>query len=345
MKAYHAGERRVGAIKLSSNENPRGASPKAIAAASAALSESHIYPDGAALELKRAIANRHGIDPGMVVSGNGSDEIMTFAAATYLNPGERALIAENTFSQYEFSTRLFDGVPEIIPMNNYRFDLASFTRRVTDPDVRLVFLCSPNNPTGLTIPRSEFLPFMDHVPVDTLVVVDHAYQEFATDPDAIDATPLVNQFPNLLVLRTFSKIFGMAGFRVGYGIGNPRIIADIERARLPFNTGIIAQNAAIAALTDNEFVQKSLRVNAISLERLTIFANRLGLDHLPSQANFLSIHVGKNAAAVVEGCAQGGVTIRHLASFGMPEWVRVTAGTKEQLDLFEKAFTAALAGC
>lgn len=343
MKAYKPGERRPGAIKLSSNENPRGPSPVALAAARNSLTEAHIYPDGAARDLRAAIALRHDLSENQIVIGNGSDEVMTMIAASFLDPGDKSLVATNTFSQYEFSTRLFDGEPIFIPIKDFAYDLDAFESAL-DASVRLVFLCTPNNPTGLSIRRCEFLAFMKRVPKETLVVVDHAYQEFVTDEAALDATELVSEYQNLIVLRTFSKIFGLAGFRVGYGIAQADLVGQIERTRLPFNTGIVSQHAALAALEDREFVDESLRINRESVARLTGLFDRLGLEAIPTQANFVTFRVGPRAANIVEACARGGVTVRHLASFGMPEWVRVTAGTPVQLDLFERVLTAALKG-
>ncbi len=337
MTAYHPGERRAGVDKLSSNENPLGLSPAALRAAQEALSEGYIYPDGGAVELKEAIARRHDLDPTWILHGNGSDEVLTIAAATYINPGDRCLIAEHTFSQYEFAVRLFDGRPEIVPMRDLAYDLDAFAARLHD-DVRAVFLCSPNNPTGLAIADSNFRRFMDTVPSKVLVVVDHAYQEYRTDGTALQASLLPAEYDNLLVLRTFSKIFGMAGFRLGYGIARPERVVEMERARLPFNVGLITQRAALAALEDSDFVERSTAMNLKSTARMYTFLDRYGYEYLETQANFVAIRIGERAAEFVEHCAQTGATIRHLKSFGLPDWVRITAGVDRQLDIIETAF-------
>lgn len=336
MKPYHAGERRKGAIKLSSNENPRGCSPAALNAVAGALSEAHIYPDGSARDLKQALAEAIGMKPEEIILGNGSDEVLTFVAASYINPGEKALVGAHTFSQYAFATNLLDGIVEPVPMPDLRMDLQQFLVRI-DKTVRVVFLCSPNNPTGLSISRPDLESFLRTVPRETLIVMDHAYIEYQDDPQACNAQQYVRDNPNLIVLRTFSKIYGLAALRIGYGIAVPERIAEMERVRSPFNVSTIGQHAATAALGDTDFVRETLEQNRTGKQRMLALFEETGLPHIPSQANFVTVKVPGDAKTFAERVAQQGITVRPLNSFGLPGHVRITIGTPEQITLLENA--------
>ena len=302
MTPYVAGERRPDAIKLSSNENPLGPSPAALNAVRRALDESHIYPDGALQELRRAIAKHINAKPEMVIPGNGSDEVLTMIAGTYLNPGDRVLIGEHTFSQYAFAARLFDAEIERVPMPDLRLTpTAILSAAASQPEPpRAIFICTPNNPTGIALTRADLQQVLDGVPASTLVVVDHAYQEYATSPDVVDATVLVDDHPNLIVLRTFSKIYGLAANRVGYGVATAARITELEHVRLPFNVNGLGQAAAIGAMGDETFVHRSLETNGRGGERMRALLAELGYQPLPSEANFLCFPVGGDARAAAE---------------------------------------------
>lgn len=343
LTAYTPGERRLDAIKLSSNENPRGPSPRAMEAIRATLNEAHFYPDGGARDLKEALARRHGCDPGRIVIGNGSDEVLTMIAATYLNPGDRVLVGEHTFSQYEFSARLFDAEIVRVPMPNLAFDLDLMLRAIDDR-TRVVYLCSPNNPTGLAIAQTDFDTFIERVPREVLVVVDHAYQEFVEDPAALRGDSFVARggrtnaqggAPNMIVLHTFSKLYGLAALRVGYGIAAPERIAEIEKVRSPFNVNSFAQAAAAAALEDTTFADETLVINRRGKARMAALFDELGLSFLPTQANFIAVEVPEDARTVAGRIAERGVTVRALTSFGLPRHLRITIGTDEQINRLE----------
>ncbi|TVR67578.1 MAG: histidinol-phosphate transaminase [Spirochaetaceae bacterium] len=336
MTPYHAGERRPGAVKLSSNENPRGCSPAAARAAIAAMEEAHIYPDGAARDLKALLAEETGMKPEEIILGNGSDEVLTFIAAAYINPGDRTLVGEHTFSQYRFATNLMDGIVETVPMPDLRMDPDRFLERISE-NVRALFLCSPNNPTGLAISGNELEHLLRKVPRETLVVMDHAYIDYQDDPAACDARQYIREYPNLVVLRTFSKIYGLAALRIGFGLAVPERIAEMERVRSPFNVSTIAQHAAMAALKDEPFVTSTLEDNRTGKARMIALFQELGLPHIPSQANFLTIAVPTDAREFAREIANKGITVRPLNSFGLPQHIRITIGTPDQIELLEAA--------
>ena len=336
---YVPGERRPGVLKLSSNVNPLGTSPAAISAIRTAAATVAIYPDGGATRLRAALAAHLGVAPRQVITGNGSDEIMVMAAAAFLNPGEIAITAEHTFAVYGFATSLFDGRVITTRMTDGCHNVDRFLSAETN--ARLLFFCNPNNPTGTAVPETEITRLLDSVPSDVLVVLDEAYGEYMDAPGSANGARLVERYPNLLVLRTFSKIYGLAGLRVGYGIAQVPVIAQLEKTRMPFNTNLIAQEAALAALDDREFVEESLRINRLGRGRLCREMDARGFAYYPTQANFLCIEVGAAAKPFCERVAAAGVTVRPLSSFGLPEWIRVTIGTDDQIDRFLAAFDAA----
>lgn len=350
MEPYTPGERRHGAIKLSSNENPRGCSPLAAHALRSAIDEAHIYPDGAARALKTAIADHIGTRPDQIILGNGSDEVLTFIAGTYLNPGDHVLIGEHTFSQYAFATRLFDGVVRTVPMLELRFEAEPFLDRI-DASVRIVFLCSPNNPTGLSITRDTLKRFLERIPGEVLIVVDHAYIDYQDDESACDALWEIAAHKNLIILRTFSKLHGLAALRVGYGVSVPERIAELERVRSPFNVNTFAQFAATASLEDSAFLEETCTINRQGKARMGALLSDLGIEYLPSQANFITMRVpamteierpnngssGGNAREFARRLVEEGITVRPLNSFGLPDYVRITIGTPEQISLLETA--------
>lgn len=356
MTPYVAGERRPGAIKLASNENPLGPSPLAMKAAADAIQEMHIYPDGALTELRQAIATARNVTPDMVLPGNGSDEVLTMIGGAFFNPGDRVLIGAHTFSQYAFAARLFDARIQTVSMPDLRLTPRAIldAARTGDPartsgpgapvnPVKAIFICTPNNPTGLAFTMDELVEVLDGVPADTLVVVDHAYQEYAarTGTTAVaDASRLINRYPNLIALHTFSKIYGLAANRVGYGLAAPQLITDINRVRLPFNVNSVGQTAAIAALNDTDFVQKSLEVNAAGKKRMQHLLTSLGFTWLPTEANFICLDARMDAQKAADIVAQHGVTVRALTSFGLPRHLRITIGTDSQIDILERGLHA-----
>jgi len=333
---YVPGKKRAGTVKLSSNENPLGPAPRALEAISEWASALNVYPDGSATELRDALASRAGVERGHVIVGNGSDEVLVMLAATFLNPGEHAVIPEHTFSQYEFATRLYDGKPVYAPMRDGRIQLDAM-RELIDADTRLVFVCNPNNPTGTYIPGKELAAFAHEVPDDVLLIIDEAYCEFADAPDFSEAVALTRERENVIVLRTFSKLYGLASLRVGYGIAAESVIASMHKVKPPFNTGLLAQKAATAALSDEEFVEQTLSNNREQRAVLRETLERLGMPQYPSEANFICADCGGDAQEFAAELADEGVSVRPLSSFGMPTRVRISVGTAEQNRMLAEA--------
>ncbi|MFW5826779.1 MAG: histidinol-phosphate transaminase [Alkalispirochaeta sp.] len=334
LNTYVPGERRVNTIKLASNENPHGCSPAVAHAVASAAKELHIYPDGAARDLVAAIADRFHTNPEGIVTGNGSDELLTLIAGTYIEPGDKVLIAEHTFSEYEFAARLYGGEIVSVPMPDLEIHPRDYLDYLDD-SVKAVFLCSPNNPTGGTFSQWELEQFLAEVPSSVLVVVDHAYVEYQNHPEAARAEGLVGLYPNLIVLHTFSKVYGIAAVRLGFGLAQPERIEEIKRVRPPFSVNGVAQAAGIAALSDDEFVQHSFEQNRRGVARMQALCDELGLRHLPTQANFITVQVPIDAKEAAEYIARRGITVRALTSFNLPDYLRITIGTSEQLDHLE----------
>jgi histidinol-phosphate aminotransferase len=337
---YVPGKLIPGYLKLASNENPFGPGPRAIEAIRGAVSDVHIYPDGAAPELKAALGVQWKLPPEAFVLGNGSDEVLTLVAGAYFRPGDNAVTSEHTFSAYDFSVRLFGATMRRAPQKDYVLDLEAILSLV-DSRTRAVFLCNPNNPTGTAFSQSALKAFLDKLPSEVLVVLDEAYAEFADAPDFPNSRDLLDDYPNLFVSRTFSKVYGLASMRVGYGVASPAIIADLQVVRQPFNVGTLSQAAATAALGDREFFEKTLTNNRRERQRLTQALVEQGFRVLPSQANFIAVQTPCGGQKVFELIRDEGITIRPLGSFGLPDWVRITVGTPEQNALFLGAWSRA----
>lgn len=331
LNPYHPGKQAPDTVKLSSNENPLGPSPAAITAYRDAAASLHRYPDGAARVLSSALAAYYDLSPENIVVGNGSDEIMTLIAAAYINPGETVVTAAETFSQYRFATTLYDGLLKVYPVADGRYDLESMSAAFSNGEAqpKVVFLCNPNNPTGTYRTHDDILTFLKKVPVDTLVVLDEAYAEYAHAPNFPRFHELMTMFPNVIVLRTFSKLYGLAGLRVGYGMGQPEVIENILCVKQPFNVGLAAQAAAVAALQDASFRKMSLELNTEGRLWYERQLEEIGLAYFPTQSNFLCINVGRSASDAVSMLERHGVSVRSLASFGLHEHIRVTIGTTE----------------
>ncbi|MDQ3003686.1 MAG: histidinol-phosphate transaminase, partial [Fibrobacterota bacterium] len=271
--------------KLGSNENPLGPSPEVLKALHEAIPRVSLYPDGASRDLRQALADEYDISPDEIMVGNGSDEILLMIAAAFLNPGETVLVSEHTFSEYEFSGRVMDGKILKIPLKGFRYDLAGFRMKLT-PAPKLIFLCNPNNPTGSYFSQSELETLLEAASPRTLVVVDEAYCEYADAPDFPRTLELMNRFPNLIISRTFSKIFGMAGLRLGYCFAHPLVIREVARVKTPFNVNLLVQAAALAALKDKGFRKKSIANNLRGRAFLEAELTARGLHFVPTQANF-----------------------------------------------------------
>jgi histidinol-phosphate aminotransferase len=317
-----------GSIKLASNENPLGPSPKAIEAIRRALLDVNRYPDGSCYHLKRALARKIGVSPETLLIGNGSNEILELAVRTFLRAGEEAVMADQAFIIYRMLVQGQGGRAKCIPLRNFTHDLEAIAEAVT-PETRLVFLANPNNPTGTIFKRDAWDEFLAAVPENVIVVMDEAYAEYVDDKDYPDTLADLRRRRPILVLRTFSKIYGLAGLRVGYGVGQPELIDLMNRLRAPFNVNTLAQVAALAALGDDEHVQRTRQVNREGMAYLREALTRLGYELVPSWANFILVRVG-SALRVYDALLRLGVIVRPVPVYGFPEHLRVSVGTREE---------------
>jgi len=327
-------------IKLASNENPLGPSPRAVEAMRAAIADVHRYPDGGGFYLKQKLAAKLGVGPGEIALGNGSNEILELVARSFLRPGDEAVMSAQAFVVYASVVQAAAGIPRALPLRNFTHDLDAIAGAIGKA-TRLVYLGNPNNPTGTIYKRDAFERFLAKVPRDVVVVADDAYAEYVEDPEYPKTLEYLRADRLLITLRTFSKIYGLAGLRIGYGVGPADVITALERIRQPFNVNAPAQAAALAALDDVEHVEKSRRTNRQGLEYLAGAFGRLGLDYVPSHANFVLVRVG-NGGAVYEALLRQGVIVRPVAGYGFPEHVRVTVGTPAENERFVAALEKAL---
>jgi histidinol-phosphate aminotransferase len=330
------------AVKMASNENALGPSPLAMKAIEDSLRKAHVYPESSAPELRTALAARNGISPECVILGNGSDEIMEMAAHVFIRPGDEAVMGENAFAMYRICVEAFGGRPVQVPLKNYRMDLASMAEAVTER-TRLIFLAIPNSPTGTVVSRSEFESFYKDLPKEGLVLlVDEAYHEYIQEDDCPRGLDYLGGEVPVMVLRTFSKIYGLAGLRIGYGLGDPWLIELMNRVRPPFNANSIAQIGALAALEDTPHLRRSIETTRTGIRYISGELAALGFEVIPSQANFVSFCAGVNAKPIYEALLKEGVIVRHLASFGMEKCIRVTVGRDWENKLFISALKKVL---
>jgi histidinol-phosphate aminotransferase len=327
-----------GIVKLASNENPFGPSPLAVEAAKRALEQGQLYPDGGCYALRGRLAEFHGIDPGQFVIGNGSNEVIELIGHVFLGPGDEVLMGVPEFVVYRLVALLFGALPVEVPLVNFRNDLRALARSV-GPKTKVVVVSTPNNPTGAANSPGELLGFLRALPERVICVVDEAYTDFAEDPP--DILPLIREGRNVIGLRTFSKVYGLASLRVGYGYSTAEMAALLDRVRQPFNVNAIAQAAAVAALDDQEFRAACILGNRAGMRRLEKGFTALGLEWVPSQANFILVKVG-DGAGVFEALQKRGVIVRPVASYGLPEWLRVTVGTPEQNERLLASLAAVL---
>jgi histidinol-phosphate aminotransferase len=315
-------------IKVASNENPFGPSPLALAAMQKSLLGINLYPDGNAFYLKQKLAAKLGIETTNLILGNGSNEIIEFVAHALLAPGDDVVVSQFSFAIYPIVAKMFGANLVIVPAKNYGHDLPAMLKAIT-PKTRIVFVANPNNPTGTLAPREEVIELVNNVPDDVLLVMDEAYIEFLDD--AVDLVPLVRMGvrKNLILMRTFSKIYGLAGLRIGYGIGNPDLIAALDKTRQPFNINSLAQAAALAALDDDEHVRKTRANNFAGLEFFRRAFRDLKLEFVPSSANFVLVRVGEGQK-VFDVMQKQGVIVRPMGGYQLPEWIRISVGTPEE---------------
>lgn len=324
-------------VKLASNENPLGPSPKAIEAIRKHLAKLHRYPDGGGFALTAKLAEKLGVDANAIVLGNGSDDVIGMLGRALLHPGDDALMPQPSFLMYAITVRSIGALPVFVPLNDaLAIDLEAMLDRVT-PRTRLVFLCNPNNPTG-TVMRAEALDaFLRDLPPAITVVLDEAYIEFVRDPACATGLTFLDCGRPVVTLRTFSKAYGLAGLRIGYGIMPPDLTAILHRIRQPFNASSLAQVGAAAALDDEAFLQRSIRLVHTGLDYLFDQLERLGVRYFPTQSNFFLIDVQTDADTVFEGMLTEGVIVRSMRSYGYPHYIRINAGLPTENERFVAA--------
>jgi histidinol-phosphate aminotransferase len=331
-------------VKLASNENPLGMPESAKQAMLAAVADIGRYPDSNGFDLKQAITAKYGVPQDWITLGNGSNDILELAAHAFVQPGQSVVYAQYSFAVYPLATQAVGGRAIVVPAKNYGHDLPAMAKAIA-PDTKLVFIANPNNPTGTFIPAAEIETFLDLMPRDVVVVLDEAYNEYLAPELQYDSIAWVRKYPNLLVSRTMSKAYGLAGLRVGFGIAQPTVTDLLNRIRQPFNVNSMAQAAAVAALADAAFLQKSAEINAAGYRQLTQAFDALDLEYVPSYGNFVLVRVGSDdgaGARVNLELLKQGVIVRPVGNYGLPQWLRVSIGLPEENEAFITALKKVL---
>ncbi|HET7649557.1 MAG TPA: histidinol-phosphate transaminase [Gammaproteobacteria bacterium] len=323
-------------IKLASNENPLGPSPKALQAIRDALAELALYPDGQAFSLRQAVARKHAVDPRCITFGDGSDQILEFLARCFLEPGRNAVISRHAFAVYAIMVqavgaeiRWAEANPATHSSQPYGHNLEAMLAAINS-GTRIVFIANPNNPTGTWLNRESLVEFIGAVPKDVLVAVDEAYFEYVDQADYPDCSGLLDQFSNLVVTRTFSKAYGLAGLRAGYSLSHPDIAGMLNRMRQPFNLNNLAQAGALAALEDHKHIRATVETNRAGMRQLETGLRELGLKWIPSICNFLTVDFGKPALPVYQALLREGLIVRPVHNYGLPNHLRISIGLPEQ---------------
>lgn len=331
-------------IKLASNENPLGTSPLALEAMIHELHDISRYPDGSGYELKQALSKLYDVGSEQIVLGNGSNDVLDLAARVFLKPGATAIYSQHAFAVYPLVTQSIGAKGISVPARDYGHDLPAMLDAVT-PETRMVFIASPNNPTGTLSDSDDLLRFMERVSRDVLVVLDEAYYEYLPTANKSDSISWLKQFPNLVITRTFSKIYGLAGVRVGFGLAHPEVANLMNRVRQPFNVSSIGLIGALAALDDLEFVQRSYALNRAGMLQLSEGFRKLGVEYIPSYGNFISFEVkgdAGNTTKINQSLLKQGVIVRPLGIYEMPHHLRVTIGLEHENQKFLQALKNAL---
>jgi histidinol-phosphate aminotransferase len=328
-------------IKLASNENPIGVSPLARRAIERAVAGLARYPDGAGFELKQALCKRYGVTPDQIVLGNGSNDVLELAARAFLTPDDEAVYAQHAFAVYPLVVQAIGAKGVEVPARDYGHDLAAMRAAVTRK-TRIIFIANPNNPTGTMVRSGDLEAFIAGLPPHVLVVLDEAYNEYLPEALRADSVGWLARFPNLVVTRTFSKVYGLAGLRVGYAFATAGVADLMNRVRQPFNVNSISLAAAAAALEDDAFVRRSYELNQAGMRQLVAGFGRLGVEFIPSFGNFVTVRVG-NAAGVYRKLLEQGVIVRPIRAYGMPQHLRVTVGLESENARFLAALEKSLA--
>ena len=327
-------------VKLASNENPLGASPRVLAAIENVIMELARYPDGNGFTLKTALAERHGVGLEQIVLGNGSNDVLELAARAFLTPQSSAVYSQHAFAVYPLATQALGARGIEAPAKDFGHDPEALLA-VIEGDTRIMFIANPNNPTGTLLDPVQLLGLIERVPENVLVVLDEAYTEYLPDAMKSDSVGWLKRFPNLIVTRTFSKAYGLAGLRVGYALANTQVADMLNRVRQPFNVNSLAQAAAVMAMQDVAFLDECLAINRAGMVQLTDGFKRLGLGYIPSYGNFVAVRVG-NAAAINLSLLKQGVIVRPVANYGLPEHLRVSVGLEGENKVFLQALERAL---
>jgi len=332
-------------IKLASNENPYGASPRAVAAMQRAISETWLYPDGSGHALKQKLAAKFGVEPSQITLGNGSNDLLVMLAEAFLQPGLEAIYSQYAFAVYPIAVQATGATAVVTPANAVSsamplgHDLDAMALAIT-PRTRVVFIANPNNPTGTWVPAAALKSFIAGVPPHVVVALDEAYYEYTGDLGLQDGVDWLDEFSNLVVFRTFSKAYGLAGVRVGYALSHPSVADMLNRVRQAFNVSVVGLAGAAAALEDANHVAAAVKVAVSERARVAARLGKSGTTVLPSAGNFLMLHAGANARARFDSLLRSGIIVRPVGNYGLPEHLRVTLGTPEQNDRFLKAWEA-----
>jgi histidinol-phosphate aminotransferase len=328
-------------IKLASNENPLGPGKKALEAIQAALPQLALYPDGNGFNLKQALSRQYAVDVSQITLGNGSNEILELVARAFLTPGLEVIFSQHAFAVYPIVTQAVGATAVVVPALNYGHDLDAMLQSVTDK-TRVVFIANPNNPTGTLLSQASVESFIQALPDTCVCVLDEAYFEFVSTVEPVNSIDWLKKQPNLIITRTFSKAYGLAGLRMGYGLSSPQIADILNRVRQPFNNNTLALVAAEAALTDFEHLQNTIAVNAQGMQQLTDGFKGLGLEWIPSAGNFVSVDLKQPGQPLYEALLCKGVIVRPVGNYELPNHLRISIGTKEENQIFLQALTESL---
>ena len=323
-------------VKLASNENPLGPGSAAVSAIQSALPELARYPDGNGFDLKNTLAKKLGVNVDQITLGNGSNEILELVARTFLDTESEVVFSQHAFAVYPLVTQAVGAIPRVVPALEYGHDLNAMQEYINEK-TRLVFIANPNNPTGTYLSAEELENFLEFLPENIICVLDEAYFEYVEKSDYPDTLGWLQRYPNLLITRTFSKAYGLAGLRIGYGISSPELADLLNRVRQPFNSNMLALAAAVAALGDKEHLRKTIKVNKDGMEQLTDAFSELNLTWIPSVGNFVSVNLQRPALPIYEALLHQGVIVRPVANYEMPNHLRISIGTKAENLLFIEA--------
>ncbi len=316
-------------IKLASNENTLGPSPRTIKALRDYLPKIYLYPEDSCFYLKGELAKRLKVRMENLIMGNGSDEIMELIPKTFLNPGEEVIYGHPSFLIYEIVVRIMGGRPVPIPLKDYTYDLKGMLKAITRK-TKIIFICNPNNPTGTMVSEEEIRAFLKRVPGRIIVILDEAYKDYVERKDFPDSIRLLKKNKNIIILRTFAKIYGLAGLRIGYGIARTEVINLLSKVRLPFNVNSLAQAAALASLKDKEQVKRTRRMNALGKRFLYEAIRGLGLEYIPTQTNFILINLKRGSRRICQALLKEGIIVREMSAWGLNNYMRVTIGREEE---------------